>query len=198
MNVTAWVAIAGAVIAFLSAVVSGLTVYLTGRRETRKWLRESLLEAQVQFLDASFDHPSHELYDYLAEFPAAWAVGEEIDVTRYVAQYGKAHESQNDALTRIRLLADESAVRAAEELHWVDKEMTQRLLEEDGLPRGEEFREMRMEQKQARERFIRAARQAVNLPAGAPIRHTSLGEGRSTLRPKRPSVVVPDDLTPGT
>src|SRR3712207_7626403 len=54
MSVTTFAAIVGAVTAITAAVFSGLTLLLTGHRETRKWRRETLLDAVAQFLDGSF------------------------------------------------------------------------------------------------------------------------------------------------
>ena len=38
----------------LAAVLAGVNLYVSGRRELHKWTREALVEALVIFLDTSF------------------------------------------------------------------------------------------------------------------------------------------------
>lgn len=47
------ITIVGAATALVAAAFSGITLYLTGRRETSQWLRDSVLDALTHFLDAS-------------------------------------------------------------------------------------------------------------------------------------------------
>jgi hypothetical protein len=42
----------------LAAVLSGVNLWLAGRREINKWVRETLIEIFTIFFDASFTHAS--------------------------------------------------------------------------------------------------------------------------------------------
>jgi len=46
-----------AVAATIAAVCAGITLYVTGRRDRRRWIRESLAEFYLEFLTGSFDSP---------------------------------------------------------------------------------------------------------------------------------------------
>jgi uncharacterized membrane protein YdjX (TVP38/TMEM64 family) len=63
--VATWAPVVAAVAGFTAASLSGLTLYVAGRRETRKWLRETLVDALTQFLDASFERPGRHVYRLL-------------------------------------------------------------------------------------------------------------------------------------
>jgi hypothetical protein len=166
---TGWalaVAIVGAVSGLVAATLSGVNLYLTGQRETKKWLRDSLLEAQVAFLDASFEYPSRRLYEYLGEYPPGWTA----DLSSYFQDYHAAHTRQNDALSKIRLLASDDVVARAEELHKVDEKVAMTLFDqENGFPSEEQWEALRSEKREAREAFIRATRHFFDLTDGAPI-----------------------------
>ena len=51
---TPFASVLSAVAATIAAVCAGGTLYFSGRREQRKWLREALIEAYIDFLEASF------------------------------------------------------------------------------------------------------------------------------------------------
>src|SRR5262249_3590095 len=44
-----------AIAATIAAVLAGFTLYLSGRREHRQWLRNSLVDSYVNYLAASFE-----------------------------------------------------------------------------------------------------------------------------------------------
>jgi hypothetical protein len=163
VSVASVAAIVGAVTAIAAAVFSGLTLHLSGKRETRKWIRESLLDALTQCLDASFMRPSRRVYLLLSD-PAFSG-----DLASYRRRAEEAHRSQNDALTKIRLLASRSVVQAAEGLHRADEAVVEAVLS-DGRPAPEhEWERLRAKQKIARELLISEAREVLGLDKGAPI-----------------------------
>jgi hypothetical protein len=53
-----WVGAVTAGAASLAAVLAGVNLYVSGRRELNKWTRETLIEIFSLFLDASFKHAS--------------------------------------------------------------------------------------------------------------------------------------------
>jgi len=157
------VAVAGAVTALIAAVFSGLNLYLTGRRETRRWLRESLLDTVVEFLDSSFSQPGREIWEKLSED------AESPHVAALLEQSRSNHFRQNNALTRIRLLAPRELVRSAESLHRADDRILDAVVGVESLPSTSEVVEMRNEQRVARERLITEARKPLGLGPSAPI-----------------------------
>ena len=93
----------------LAAVLAGVNLYVSGRRELDKWTRETLVEIFVLFLDASFKH-STACRDILGEAPAP---PERNRMRRAVIA---AHDAENEALTRLRLLAPPQVVNDARAL----------------------------------------------------------------------------------
>ncbi|MBO0609861.1 hypothetical protein [Myceligenerans salitolerans] len=155
--------IAGATTALVAAALSGITLYLTGRRETRQWLRDSVLDALTQFLDASFARPSRSAYE------ARQASGFEGDLDRFRARSTAAHREQNDALTKLRLLANDPVVRAAETLHLADDAIADAVLGSGPAPDPSDWATLRLRQKHAREALIVQARRLLGLPGGVPV-----------------------------
>lgn len=158
------ITVAGAATALVAAALSGINLYLTGRRETRQWLRDSVLDALTQFLDASFARPSRSVYEAL-QTPGF--DGNFIDEVRERSR--TAHREQNDALTRLRLLANDPVVRAAEELHLADDAIAEVVLGSGPLPDPPEWAALRLRQKDAREALIIQARRLLGLPGGVPV-----------------------------
>jgi hypothetical protein len=157
------ITIAGAATALVAAALSGITLYLTGRRETRQWLRDSALDALTQFLDASFARPSRSVYEAL-QTPGS---GGNIDELRERSRV--AHSDQNDALTRLRLVANDQVVRAAEALHLADDAVAEAVLGAGPIPDPPEWAALRLKQKVAREELIVQARRLLGRPGGAPV-----------------------------
>lgn len=166
MGPIAWdfvITIAGAATALVAAALSGITLYLTGRRETRQWLRDSALDALTQFLDASFARPSRSVYE------ARQALGAGGNVDEFRERSRIAHSDQNDALTKLRFLANDQVVRAAEALHLADDAVAEAVLGTGPIPDPQDWAALRSKQKVAREELIVQARRLLGLPGGAPV-----------------------------
>lgn len=103
-----------------AAVLSGITLWLTGKREKRKWRRESLVDTVVEFLDGSFKRPGNRAYNLLAG-------GGDPKELQKQAQEGV--EQCAAALTRLRLLAPSDMVERAEALQILEDEITESLFE---------------------------------------------------------------------
>jgi hypothetical protein len=106
-----WTGLATLVAALAAAVLSGLALFLTGRREDLKWKREVLSQAMVSLFDASFAGA------YEAAFEARQA-GEKIEEHKELAL--DLHAIQLRALTRMRFLAKPAVVTRAFELHDIE------------------------------------------------------------------------------
>lgn len=100
--------------ATVAALLAGANLVVSGRRETRRWWREVLIEVFAGFLDSSYQTEaacrefSRVDRDHL-EYEAAR--------DRYHEQIQDAHSAQLRYLTRLRLLSSPDAVRAARALH---------------------------------------------------------------------------------
>jgi hypothetical protein len=104
-----WVGAVTAGAAGLAAVLAGANLYISGRRELDKWTRETLIETFAAFLDASFKH--------------AGACGIIFRLSPEMQERNQlrsailaSHNMENEALTRLRLLAPPSVVDAARTL----------------------------------------------------------------------------------
>jgi hypothetical protein len=93
----------------LAAVLAGVNLYVSGRRELGKWKREALVETLALFLDASFTHGSM-CHTILAE-PLP-----EPEVYRLREAAIAAHDNEAATLTRLRLLASAEVVDRARAL----------------------------------------------------------------------------------
>jgi hypothetical protein len=166
VDVTSVAAVVGALTAIAAALFSGLTLYLSGRRETRKWIRESVLGALVQLLDASFMRPSSRARRLLLD-PTSNG-----NLAQFKQRAEEAHRAQNDALTKLRLLAARPVVQAAEKLHSADEAVVETVLGDGGPAPEPEWRSARAQQKIAREQLINEARKMLQLNKGAEIMST--------------------------
>jgi hypothetical protein len=105
-----------------AAVLSGLTLYLSGRREHLKWARSALEEAFVKFLTASYAH--RVACRDLARLQEAGRAGDSgrsaqpsnsEDALRATA--AQAHRVMMECVTRFRVLAGDTIAEAALALH---------------------------------------------------------------------------------
>ena len=104
-----WVGVVTAGAAGLAAILSGVNLYVSGRREMNKWARESLVDILALFLDASFKQAG-------ACRSIFRLSPDEKEVKRLRVEIFAAYEVQNEQLTRLRLLAPPSVVEAAQKL----------------------------------------------------------------------------------
>ena len=99
--------ILSAIAAAIAAVLAGLGLYVSGRREHRQWLRNSLVDSYVNYLTASFESGGREVLQARLRGEQIASLGE------YLQQASKAHDRQSDVLTRLRLIAPPAVVEAA-------------------------------------------------------------------------------------
>lgn len=131
-----------AVAATLAAVFSGLTLYVGGVREERRWRRDVLVDTVVQFLDASFFTPGFIYWDSRRR-----GMLSDDDRDRAI----RTHADALTALTRLRVLASAEVVACAERLQMADAHAYEMVvLEEGSLPDPTEWgklEELRMERR---------------------------------------------------
>ncbi|MGW5106124.1 hypothetical protein [Nocardia sp. NPDC004123] len=147
-----------AVAASLAAAFAGMTLYISGRRENRKWLREALIDAYVEYLDASF--ASRGAYARIARVE-----GYDASVcTEMQARTDEAYCAQAVVLTRLRLIAPRKVVSAADAIHLADGAVMRTTFERERPPiDDDEWAAARDKQHLAQEHFIRVTRQSLRL-----------------------------------
>ena len=148
--------------ATLAAVLAAVTLYATGRRETRKWLRDSLLEHYVQFLTSSFSSAGDRGY-------RARLHGDAAKLRPIADRARQAYRDGTDTLTHLRILAPRDVVSAAEQLHLLDARVSAAALGSDPLPDAEAWNEMRRAQRAARAAMLAEIRKSLGLDEAAPI-----------------------------
>jgi hypothetical protein len=148
----------------LAAILAGVNLYVSGRRELNRWTRETLVEIFVIFLEASF---AHNLACRTAEgiLPS--------DVARHglSADAVTAHDRETDTLTRLRLLAPSRVVTAAEALHEAEHKLAEACFlsgeESVGAPDI-----ARIPVRRARAVFLESARSTLRLRDTALVGHS--------------------------
>lgn len=149
--------------ASLAAVLSAVNLWVTSRREERKWRRESTVETIVQFMDGSFRLPGNKAYKALAD-------GADPESLRASADEG--FQACVTALTRLRILAPNELVASAEHLHDLDDRITERLLSARQLPTLDEWSPLADARMDARTEVLNAARRGLGLGAARDFRPT--------------------------
>ena len=153
--------------ATLAAVLAGLTLYATGRRETRKWFRDSLAEHYVEFLTSSFSGAGQRAHSARVQGDAA-ALSIIADNARQAYMRWRNRHSHTAAYS-----GAQDVVSAAEALHVADFEVSTAMLTSDSLPREEDWRKLRDNQRAARAAMLVANRKSLGLGDAAPIRRLS-------------------------
>lgn len=151
-----------AVAASMAAAFSLVTLWVSGRREQRKWRRDTLVEALVDFVSGSFAGGGQRVLQARLD-------GESLEPHRVKTK--EAHSRQTEALTRLRLLAPWAVIVAAERLHEADHAVQDRVLGESEVPADAEWTHLRHEQALARTELLNAARRALGERDGPPVGH---------------------------
>jgi hypothetical protein len=158
--------ILSAIAATIAVVLAGFSLYVSGRREHLRWIRESLVASYEDYLTASFDAPGLRGLQARQRGDA----GEALDP--YRRQVADAHSNQTAALTRLRMIAPSDVVAAAETLHEADHAVTA-VLDATDIPDADTWAELRAQQWDARSAFVNQVRRSLGLGASAPIGHQS-------------------------
>jgi hypothetical protein len=147
----------------LAAVLAGVNLYVSGRRELNKWTREALIEAFVTFLDASFKQ-NRSCRALTAGNPT------EQDRDQLRVAVIQAHDLETDTLTRLRLLAPSRVVTAAEALHAAEHKLAHACFAEP-LASAETLESTRVPVRRARAQLLESARWTLQLRDTAAIGH---------------------------
>jgi hypothetical protein len=144
-----------AVAAAIAAILAGLNLYVSGRREHRKWIRDALIDAYVEYLGASFRGGGTGVLRRAFDRRLS---AEEMENARLKLDESRTLQNQN--LTRLRLIAPKDVVKAAEALHNADLKVWDAAFASLDPPSDTEWGRMRDAQRDARHRFIDEARRS--------------------------------------
>jgi hypothetical protein len=159
----------------LAAVLAGVNLYVSGRRELHKWTREALVEALVVFLDASFKQSG------LCANTASRGSLPEFERDHLRKNVITVHDLQTETLTRLRLLAPSRVVVAAEALHRAGHELV--FASFIGPPQSIEDKQNALSLVQrARQQFLESARSTLRLTDTAAISHGQSSVGWHEFR----------------
>jgi hypothetical protein len=149
-----WVGAVTAGTAGIAAVLAGINLYISGRREFDKWTRETLIEIVTAFLDGSFNLSNAcEAINVLAP-----QLHERARLRKHIIA---SHDTETEALTRLRILAPPPLVHAALVLFEVEYDLAAHCFLE--TIQSDAFNELRGVMNQSRARFIEAARLALGI-----------------------------------
>ncbi|MBT2232199.1 hypothetical protein [Nonomuraea sp. NEAU-A123] len=148
-----------AIAAACAAVLAGLNLFVTGRREQTKWSREVLVDTLAEFLTASY-----RCKDECKQAAAMKRAGlSDDDLKSHLDAASAVYDEQKDALTRLRLLAPPSVVKAANAVRYRNKDYL--TFATEGLNGDiEQDRKLRCGLGAAREEALQAARRFLKIP----------------------------------
>jgi hypothetical protein len=153
--------IISAVAASVAAVLAATGLYVGGRREDTKWVRDAMVDDLVSFLDLSY-----RAADSVRAAIRAIVAGEAADspdIDRRRMEAGLALEQMAAIQTRLRLLTTPRMVEAAHALR-VEVRAYKRVLDADPATIGELADPARARLMALRSRFVVAAKTAISLP----------------------------------
>jgi hypothetical protein len=165
-----WTGFATLVAASAAAVLSAVSLLLSGRREDKRWKREVLEEAMVSLFDSSFNSP-------LTAAIAAREAGQ--DTEWHKARALDAHAVQMQALTRLRFLATPKVVDYAFQLHDVEDQLYEAAFREKGRFSAAQLQNLKDRRWSLRTELFNASRCNLGLRRSLPVR-SSLHSGPTT------------------
>jgi hypothetical protein len=101
-----------AISATIAAILVAANLYISGRREQNRWARDALVDVFVTFLDAGFSGHSA-----CNRSTRSLRINAEQDISDYREKIARAHQTETEMLTKLRLLTGPAVVEAAMGLH---------------------------------------------------------------------------------
>jgi hypothetical protein len=157
----------GAAAAFAAALFSGVSLYLTGKREERRWRRDALFSIYQRFMHLSFERSLKAVLGIKVRRGTP-----PFHLKALVDDEWLLHQEYDGLLTSLRLLGVSEMVHAAEVLHKRDQELVVLALRSEEVVTDidfETFERKREENRQAKQSMLDAARASLGLDAAAPI-----------------------------
>jgi len=109
-----------------AALFSGISLYLSGKREERRWRRDALLNTYQRFIELSFERSFKTVLGIRVRRGI-----EPGDLDDLRQEESELHLEYDSLFTRIRLLGNGDVVHASETLHTSDQELVQLGLRSD-------------------------------------------------------------------
>jgi hypothetical protein len=150
-----------------AALFSGISLYLSGKREERRWRRDALLNTYQRFIELSFERSFKTVLGIRVRRGI-----EPDDPDELRKEESELHLEYDSLLTRIRLLGNGDVVAASERLHASDQELVQLSLRSDAPATASDcdtFEKERQRNRQAKEALLKAARETLGFEPTAPI-----------------------------
>jgi hypothetical protein len=157
----------GAAAAFAAALFSGVSLYLAGKREERRWRRDALFNTYQRFIQLSFERSLKAVLGIKVRRGTP-----PFHLKKLVDEEWLLHQEYDGLLTRLRLLGVSDIVHSAEILHKRDQELVELALRSEEVVTDidfETFERKREENRQAKNSMLDAARATLGLDAAAPI-----------------------------
>ncbi|GIM97630.1 hypothetical protein Ato02nite_094230 [Paractinoplanes toevensis] len=145
--------------ASVAAALTGVSLFVTGRREHARWAREALVDAFTDYMKASFTCSR----SCRQGATLRSSQGDSPEVEKAQAQAREAHDAQMEILTRLRILGTRSIVRAAIALHEAGHEMSDLVFESPEPLTEEDWTRADSALWRARDRFVDTARSSMKL-----------------------------------
>jgi hypothetical protein len=158
-----WTGLATLAAAVAAAILSGVSLFLSGRREDRRWKREVLVDTMVSLFDASFNSLDTATLD-------AREAGEDLEWHR--DRCLSAHAVELQALTRLRFLAKPEVVERAFELHNIEDELYEAVFKKDVHVDAAQWHELLDRRRVARTNLFNASRRNLGLRRTLPVAPT--------------------------
>lgn len=152
----------------VALAVSAISLWIAGRREQRKFLRDTNLAVLIDFLQASFD----------GSIQLAWNHRNNTNqnpdyLTKLRQQWDAAVSNKLRALTKLRLTAPDEVIAAAYALQEYEQNFHGIVLDESKQNIDEnEYRTRKTEQNDLRDALVTAARKTLHVPKSQPIGYT--------------------------
>jgi hypothetical protein len=145
--------------ATVAAVLAGLNLIVSRRREHAQWAREALADAFAAYMDASFECGL--ACREATVVRARGADAHQLDDLR--ARLDDSHDTQLRTLTRLRLLSTRGVAASAQALHTVEHDLVRPCFDGTDVPDRAAVADVRERLRRAREVMIGAARLSMRL-----------------------------------
>ncbi len=147
-----------AVSATIAAILVAVNLYVSGRREHNRWVRDVLVDVFVTFLNAGFD--GNGACSRLIE---ARRLGAEEKVLTHRDSIAAAHKTETEMLTKMRLLTSPAVIEAAMRLHVATHDYVDLVDGKSSDPSREEQGETQARVWHVRRSFLAVAKTAIGL-----------------------------------
>jgi hypothetical protein len=169
----------------LAAVFSGISLYLAGKREERRWRRDALLSAYQRFVELSFDRSLIAVQAIDTRRPdVPPRTRETFNLDELRTRESVLHTEYDSLITCLRLMATTDVINAAETLHVSDNQLLTLGWASDARASATEFNlfeEKREQNRRAKEDMLKAARASLGLDPAAVIADQYWGRSAEEL-----------------